>query len=215
MLGGAVLLAASWIFVVARDNVPLWEERLFSDINDLPGFLWPIVWVPMQSGSLVGSLVVVALIGIISRSWRLTAAALVASQVAWWGAKWVKGLVGTGPSERVHRRRPPPRARRWSRLRVRSRRGGVRAGRGGRAVAAPPLAARRVDRRGRRGLRSDLRRRPPTPRRRRRRGIGLLVGHAHPVGVRPRRRGSSRPREPVLHDSPGPRTPNSRVAGLA
>ena len=102
VLGGAVLLAASWIFVVARDNVPLWEERLFSDINDLPGFLWPIVWVPMQAGSLVGSLVVVALIGIISRSWRLTAAALVASQVAWWGAKWVKGLVGRGrPSEYI------------------------------------------------------------------------------------------------------------------
>ena len=73
VLGGAVLLAASWIFVVARDNVPLWEERLFSDI-----------------------------IGIISRSWRLTAAALVASQVAWWGAKWVKGLVGRGrPSEYI------------------------------------------------------------------------------------------------------------------
>ena len=56
----------------------------------------------MQTGSLVGSLVVVALIGIISRSWRLTAAALVASQVAWWGAKWVKGLVGRGrPSEYI------------------------------------------------------------------------------------------------------------------
>ena len=82
--------------------MPLWEERLFSDINDLPGFIWPIVWVPMQIGSLVGSLVVVALIGIISRSWRLTAAALVASQVAWWGAKWVKGLVGRGrPSEYI------------------------------------------------------------------------------------------------------------------
>ena len=102
VLGGAVLLAASWIFVVARDTVPLWEERLFIDINDLPGFIWPIVWVPMQIGSLVGSLVVVALIGIISRSWRLTAAALVASQVAWWGAKWVKGLVGRGrPSEYI------------------------------------------------------------------------------------------------------------------
>ena len=64
--------------------------------------MWPIVWLPMQVGSLVGSLIVVALIGIISRSWRLTGAALVASQVAWWGAKWVKGLVGRGrPSEYI------------------------------------------------------------------------------------------------------------------
>jgi undecaprenyl-diphosphatase len=102
VLGGAVLLAASWLFVVATDNVPLWEEHLFIDINDLPGFVWPIVWLPMQAGSLVGSLVVVALILIISRSWRLAAAALVASQLAWWGAKWVKGLVGRGrPSEYI------------------------------------------------------------------------------------------------------------------
>ena len=102
VIGGALLLAGSWIFVVARDNVPLWEERLFVDINDLPGFVWPIVWVPMQAGSLVGSLIVVALIGIVSRSWRLTAAALVGSQLAWWGAKWVKGLVGRGrPSEYI------------------------------------------------------------------------------------------------------------------
>jgi len=102
VLGGAVLLAASWLFVVATDNVPLWEERLFNDVNGLPGFIWPIIWLPMQGGSLVGSLVVVALIGLVSRSWRLAAAALVASQLAWWSAKWVKGLVGRGrPSEYI------------------------------------------------------------------------------------------------------------------
>ena len=56
----------------------------------------------MQIGSLVGSLVVVALTGIISRQKRLTLAALVASQVAFWSAKWVKGLVGRGrPNEYI------------------------------------------------------------------------------------------------------------------
>jgi membrane-associated phospholipid phosphatase len=102
VIGGAVLLAGSWIVVVAMDDVPLWEERLFNDVNGLPDFVWPIIWLPMQLGSFVGSLIVVALIGIISRSWRLTAAALVASQIAWWSAKLVKNLVGRGrPSEYI------------------------------------------------------------------------------------------------------------------
>ena len=102
MLGGAVLLAGSWIVVVAQDTVPAWEERLFIDLNGLPDFIWRIVWLPMQIGSLVGSLVVVALTGIISRQKRLTLAALVASQVAFWSAKWIKGLVGRGrPNEYI------------------------------------------------------------------------------------------------------------------
>ena len=102
MLGGAILLAGSWIVVVAQDTVPAWEERLFVDVNGLPDFIWRIVWLPMQIGSLVGSLVVVALTGIISRQKRLTLAALVASQVAFWSAKWIKGLVGRGrPNEYI------------------------------------------------------------------------------------------------------------------
>jgi undecaprenyl-diphosphatase len=102
VLGGAVLLAGSWIVVVAQDTVPEWEKRLFDAVNGLPDFLWRIVWVPMQIGSFLGSLVVVALTGLISRQKRLTLAALVASQVAFWSAKWVKGLVGRGrPNEYI------------------------------------------------------------------------------------------------------------------
>jgi undecaprenyl-diphosphatase len=102
VLGGAVLLASSWIVVVAQDTVPSWEERLFVDVNGLPDFIWRIVWLPMQIGSLLGSLVVVALTGIISRQKRLTLAALVASQGAFWSAKWIKGLVGRGrPNEYI------------------------------------------------------------------------------------------------------------------
>ena len=96
VLGSAFLLAASWFVVVAADTVPVWEEWLFSAVNGLPDFIWPMVWLPMQLGSLVGSLAVVAVVGLVSRSWRLTLATLVASQLAWWTAKWVKGLVGRG-----------------------------------------------------------------------------------------------------------------------
>jgi undecaprenyl-diphosphatase len=47
----------------------------------------------MQSGSFVGSIGVVAATGVVTRTKRLTLAALVASQCAYWTAKGVKKLV--------------------------------------------------------------------------------------------------------------------------
>src|SRR4051812_11308148 len=96
VLGGSVVLLGSWIVVVRDHGVPAWEDDLFRAINGLPGAIWPIVWGPMQLGSLVGSLVVVALIYAVSRSARLTLAALVASQAAWWTSKIVKSRVDRG-----------------------------------------------------------------------------------------------------------------------
>jgi undecaprenyl-diphosphatase len=82
VLGGAALLAGSWVVVAAADHVPALERRLFELVNDLPDVLWPIVWVPMQAGSFAGSLVIVAVTAVVSRNTRLTLATLVASQVA-------------------------------------------------------------------------------------------------------------------------------------
>jgi undecaprenyl-diphosphatase len=93
VLVGAALLAVSWTIVAVADRVPGWEADAFEVVNDLPGVLWPVVWGPMQLGSLVGSLVVVVVIQLVGRNLRLTLAALVASQVAWWTAKAVKALV--------------------------------------------------------------------------------------------------------------------------
>ena len=91
-----MLLAASWAAVAVANHVPRWEARLFETVNDLPDLLWRAVWAPMQLGSFVGSLVVVAITGIVSRNLRLTLAALVASQLAWWSAKAVKTSVSRG-----------------------------------------------------------------------------------------------------------------------
>jgi membrane-associated phospholipid phosphatase len=55
-----------------------------------------VVWGPMQLGSMVGSLVVVAVVYIVSRQKRLTLAALAASQTAFWSAKVIKGMVHRG-----------------------------------------------------------------------------------------------------------------------
>jgi len=96
VVGGALLLAASWVAVAIANHVPRWEARLFETVNDLPDFLWRAVWAPMQIGSFVGSLVVVAITGIVSRNLRLTLAALVASQLAFWLSKAVKTSVSRG-----------------------------------------------------------------------------------------------------------------------
>jgi undecaprenyl-diphosphatase len=93
VLGGATLLAGTWAIVAAGGHVPGAERWAFDGVNGLPGALWPVVWAPMQVGSLLGSLVVVVGIEVTTRHHRLALAALVASQAAWWSAKVVKVLV--------------------------------------------------------------------------------------------------------------------------
>jgi membrane-associated phospholipid phosphatase len=92
-VSGAALLAASWVTVATRDDVPAAEARAFVTANRLPDALWPVVWAPVQVGSLVGSLVAVAATAVVTRRKRLAGAALLASQGAYWGAKAVKHLV--------------------------------------------------------------------------------------------------------------------------
>jgi membrane-associated phospholipid phosphatase len=95
-VGGATLLTGSWVVVTRRDDVPAAEVRAFVAVNGLPSSAWPIVWIPMQAGSLVGSLVVVAATAGVTRSRRLAGGALLASQAAYWAAKVVKHRVGRG-----------------------------------------------------------------------------------------------------------------------
>jgi undecaprenyl-diphosphatase len=89
---GAALLAGTWI-PAAGGGVSAWESHLFRWINDLPGGLWPVVRVPMQLGSLAGSLAVVAAIFVVTRNRRLTFATFAASEAAYWGSKVVKTIV--------------------------------------------------------------------------------------------------------------------------
>jgi undecaprenyl-diphosphatase len=96
VLGGSVVLLGSWVAVVVDHGVPTWEAELFEMVNGLPDPLWPVVWAPMQLGSLPGSLVVVAGTAAVSRNGRVTLAALIGTQVSWWTAKLVKDLVGRG-----------------------------------------------------------------------------------------------------------------------
>jgi glycosyltransferase 2 family protein len=104
VVGGAGLLAASWIVVVVTHDVTGWEARAFTAINGLPSALWPVLWVPMQLGSFVGSLVVVGITAVTTRNARLTAAALLASQAAFWTAKGIKNIARRGRPEALLRK---------------------------------------------------------------------------------------------------------------
>jgi undecaprenyl-diphosphatase len=94
-LGGVALLAGSWV-IAATGEVPDWEARTFEAVNGLPGALWPVVWVPMQIGSYVGSLLVVGAVAVGVRDTRPVLATLTASQLAFWSAKGVKRFVKRG-----------------------------------------------------------------------------------------------------------------------
>jgi membrane-associated phospholipid phosphatase len=79
--GLGVLLAG--ILVVRDGTVPGWEERLFDAINDLPGWLYPPLWLVQQLGVLIVG-PVVAIVAAVTRRFRLALAALIAT-----GAKLV------------------------------------------------------------------------------------------------------------------------------
>jgi undecaprenyl-diphosphatase len=100
VVGGATILAGSWFVVAVEREVPCWEARIFELVNDLPGFLWPIVWTPMQIGNFVGSLVVVGVTTAATHNVRLGVAALAATQVAFWTSKGIKRIAQRGrPAE--------------------------------------------------------------------------------------------------------------------
>ena len=192
VLGGAILLVASWVAVTAADRLPQWEANLFEAVNDLPDWLWPVLWTPMQVGSYVGSLVVVAMTWLVSRDLRLTLAALVASQLAFW-------LVEGGEEVGAPRDGQPSC---FSDVHLREDAHGLGYVSGHTAVAfalaavlAPSLPRKwqlvDVRRRRHRRVRTRLRRRAPPPRRRRRSGSRAARGNAQPVGVRARRRGAA------------------------
>jgi undecaprenyl-diphosphatase len=94
LVAGVVALVGSWVVVSSTAvAVPAWEASLFSSINGWPNGISLLLRAPMQLGSLLGALVVVAVTLVLSRNLRLTAAALVASFVSWWLAKPVKDIV--------------------------------------------------------------------------------------------------------------------------
>ena len=49
---GLVVLVAS-VVAARHPFIPRWEQRTFRAVNGLPGWLYPLLWAPMQLGNLV------------------------------------------------------------------------------------------------------------------------------------------------------------------
>lgn len=87
----AVVVAVSWT-VVVRTGITSTEEQLFRVVNTAPDLIWPLVWPPMQFGTIGAPIMVAAAAVAALRRWRPPAAALIAGTTAWVAAQAVKAL---------------------------------------------------------------------------------------------------------------------------
>jgi undecaprenyl-diphosphatase len=65
MVAGLLVLVGGCL-IVRDETVPDWEESVFRAINDLPDWLYPIVW----PGNLLGALVIVPVVAVLALSVR-------------------------------------------------------------------------------------------------------------------------------------------------
>ena len=90
VVAGATLAGGA---LVARAGVPDVERAVFEAVNGLPDELYGPAWLPMQSGSIAGGLVLAAALGVTTRRPVVGAVAVGAVSSAWLVAKQVKELV--------------------------------------------------------------------------------------------------------------------------
>lgn len=105
IVGAAAVLGASG--AVAARGVASYEQRAFHAVNDLPSWLTPVLWPPMQLGSLWGPLGVGWVTWRRRRSWRSAAGVVIGGVTAWQLAKVVKSFVRRGrPADELDRISP-------------------------------------------------------------------------------------------------------------
>jgi membrane-associated phospholipid phosphatase len=88
---GLVVLVAGAL-IADGGNVPGWEESTFRSINDLPGWLYPILW----PGNLLGALFIVPIVAVLAVSMRqywLALAVVIAGVVKLVSERIVKAVV--------------------------------------------------------------------------------------------------------------------------
>ena len=68
---------------IAAGGVPRWESELFERVNVLPHELEPVLWAPMQLGSLVAPFVVAGGSWVAFRRWRPAIGSVVCGVSAW------------------------------------------------------------------------------------------------------------------------------------
>lgn len=81
-------------FLVAQQGrLPRFEENLFRLVNDLPGVVYPLVWLVMQLGNVL-AVPAVAVAAALTRRYRMARDLAVSGLLAYLAADVVKGVVG-------------------------------------------------------------------------------------------------------------------------
>jgi glycosyltransferase 2 family protein len=91
VLGLAVLGVG--FLLARRGELSLFETNLFRLLNDLPGIVYPLVWLVMQLGNVV-TVPVLAAVALLARQVRMARDILVSGLLAYALASYVKGVVG-------------------------------------------------------------------------------------------------------------------------
>lgn len=91
-------IVASTVFVASTiaasaEDPPQWELDLFSEINDLPDWLYPVIWPFMQYGVFV-TIPIAAVIAWLFKRRRLSVLLAVSGLGVYFGAKVVKEIAG-------------------------------------------------------------------------------------------------------------------------
>jgi membrane-associated phospholipid phosphatase len=91
MVVATVVVATTWTVVVRTGITPA-EEQAFRVMNSAPDALWPVLWPPMQLGTIGAPVAIAVVAGAALRRWRPAAAAVFAGSLAWATAQAVKSL---------------------------------------------------------------------------------------------------------------------------
>lgn len=90
LVAGATLAGGA---LVARAGVPDLERAAFEAVNGLPDALYGPAWLPMQTGSIAGGLLLATALGVGTRRLTVGLVAVGAVTSAWLAAKEIKDLV--------------------------------------------------------------------------------------------------------------------------
>jgi glycosyltransferase 2 family protein len=89
----ALALIALLLTALPLRPIGAWEASLFYAVNGLPGWLFPVVWLVMQAGSLF-TVTAVAVVSFVTRRVRQGVDVAAAGLAAWFLARVVKEIVG-------------------------------------------------------------------------------------------------------------------------
>src|SRR5919107_360322 len=92
---GSGLATVGMAAMAAQASIPNWEISLFRTLNELPDFIYYIIWIFMQYGMFF-TIPAVALIAFYFRQKRLAVMLLLGGVAIYFGALVLKEIVGRG-----------------------------------------------------------------------------------------------------------------------